>query len=157
VARRSSSHRRVLGRRLALQALYQWQLAGQDLQDIEAQFLERDEAGQADLGYFHDLLHGIPRHLDRLDADLGPLLDRPLVEVDPVERAALRIGAYELGFHPEVPFRVVINEAVELSKRFGAEEGHRYVNGVLDRLARRLRAPEVQASRGARTGSGHQA
>jgi transcription antitermination protein NusB len=157
VASRSPAQRRVLGRRLALQALYQWQLAGQDLRDIEAQFLERDEGREADLGYFHDLLHGVPEHLGRLDADLGPLLDRPLAEVDPVEKAALRIGAYELGFHPEVPFRVVINEAVELTKRFGAEQGHRYVNGILDRLARRVRASEVQAGRAAGRESGRQA
>jgi N utilization substance protein B len=157
VVSRSSAQRRALGRRLALQALYQWQLAGQDVRDIEAQFLERDEGREADLGYFHDLLHGVPEHLDRLDADLGPFLDRPLSEVDPVERAALRIGAYELGFRPEVPFRVVINEAVELAKRFGAEQGHRYVNGILDRLARRLRASEVQAGRAADREGGRRA
>ena len=147
---RSLAQRRVLARRLALQALYQWQVAGQDLREIEGQFLQRDESHESDLGYFHDLLHGVPEQLDRLDRELGAFLDRPLGEVDPVERAVLRMGAYELLLRSDIPYRVVINEAVELAKRFGAEQGHRYVNGVLDRLARRLRSLEVEAAASAR-------
>ena len=86
--------------------------------------------------------------LDEIDDLIAPLLDRPMTQVDPVERAILRVGAFELAHRPEVPYRVVINEGVELAKRFGAEQGHRFVNGVLDRLAHQLRAVEQKASGG---------
>jgi N utilization substance protein B len=141
--KRPLSQQRSRARRIAVQALYQWQMAGQDLKEIEQQFLASEESVGADLDYFHQLLHQVPARLDALDRHLAALLDRPIPEVDPVERAILRLGAYELAFCPEIPFRVVINEAVELAKTFGAEQGHRYVNGVLDRLAHQLRAGEV--------------
>jgi transcription antitermination protein NusB len=144
--RRPSSQQRSAARRLALQALYQWQVAGQDVLDIERQFLSSEETADVDIDYFRQLLRGVPARLRELDAHLGPLLDRPIGEVDPIERSLLRMGAYELAFHPEVPFRVAINEAVELDKTFGAEQGHRYINGVLDKLARRLRTDEVSAA-----------
>ena len=96
------------------------------------------------MSYFQDLLRGVPTHLNELDAALSPCLDRALASVDPVERATLRLAAYELAHHPEIPYRVVINEAVELAKVFGAEEGHKYVNGVLDKLAKKLRAVEMK-------------
>jgi len=140
---------RTPARRLAVQALYQWQLAGQEIADIVAQFGEDPHANAEQQAYFAELLRGVLGHLDELDAQLAPLLERPLAQVDPVERAILRVGAYELAHRPEVPYRVVINEGVELAKRFGAEQGHRFVNGVLDRLARALRAVELQASGGA--------
>jgi len=128
-----------------MQALYQWQMTGQNVADIEAQFLtERDMAG-ADLSYFQELLHQIPVRLTDLDGEIAPLLDRKLEQVDPVERAVLRIGTYELIARPDVPYRVVINEAVALTKLFGAEQSHRYINGVLDKLARRLRQAEMRA------------
>ncbi len=128
-----------------MQALYQWQLGGQDLGEIEVQFFQEQDMRKVDTDYFRELLHRIPATLSDLDARLTPLLDRPLKQIDPVERAILRIGAYELNSHLEIPWRAVINEAVELAKMFGAEQGHKYVNSVLDRLARDLRAVEIAA------------
>ncbi len=137
---------RTPARRLAVQALYQWQLAGQEVGDIVAQFCEVQQPAEAQREYFDELLRGVLKRLDELDGLLAPLLARPLEQVDPVERAILRVAAYELAHRPEVPYRVVINEGVELAKRFGAEQGHRFVNGVLDRLAQELRAVEKKAS-----------
>lgn len=136
--------RRSNARQSALQALYQWQVTQQAPAEIERQFLEDlVDPNEIEVTLFHTLLHGIPAHRAELDQALAPLLDRPVEEVDPVERAILRLGAFELQHSPEIPYRVVINEAVELAKLFGAEQGHRYVNGVLDRLARRLRSAEL--------------
>ncbi len=137
---------RTPARRLAVQALYQWQLAGQDIADILAQFCEERAPDETQREYFTELLRGVATHLDELDDLLTPLLKRPLDQVDPVERAILRVGAFELAHRPEVPYRVVINEGVELAKRFGADQGHRFINGVLDRLAVDLRAVERKAS-----------
>jgi len=136
------SRGRTAARRLVVQALYQWQVTDQSPSDIEAQFLGGDETRGCDLDYFAELLRDVTARVDELDGQLAPLLNRSLTQVDPVERAILRVGAYELGHRPEIPYRVVISEAVELAKRFGAEQGHRFVNGVLDRLARELRADE---------------
>lgn len=132
-------------RRTALQALYQWDLGKQDLRDIEAQFFQAQDMRKVDTGYFRELLHRIPAQSSELDERIAPCLDRPINQVDPVERAILRIGAYELEFRPEIPWRVVINEAVELAKMFGGEQGHKYVNSVLDRLARKLRPVEMSS------------
>ncbi|MEN8168476.1 MAG: transcription antitermination factor NusB [Pseudomonadota bacterium] len=139
------SKKRSQSRRHAVQALYQWQMAGQDLNDIYNQFLEEQDIQSFEVPYFQDLLRGVPSHLSELDALLKPALDRAIESVDPVERAVLRLGAYELSFHLEVPYRVVINEAVELAKVFGAEQGHRFVNGVLDQVAKKVREAEVKA------------
>jgi N utilization substance protein B len=139
------TNKRSRARQFALQALYQWQLTGQDVGAIEEQFLADEALAKADVGLFVDLLRGVPGRLRELDAALAPLLDRPIGQIDPVERAVLRIGAFELSRHLDIPYRVVINEAVELAKVFGAEQGHRYVNGVLDKLARRLRGQEASA------------
>ncbi|RTZ72238.1 MAG: transcription antitermination factor NusB [Gammaproteobacteria bacterium] len=141
------SRKRSRSRRLAMQALYQWQVTGDDLGEIINHFLTENREKDFESGYFRDLVHGVPARLDELDAALKPFLDRPVEEVDLVERALLRLGAYELLAHPEVPYRVVINEAVELAKTFGADQGHRYINGVLDRVARELRPVEVKAAR----------
>lgn len=130
-------------RRLVVQALYQWQVSGQNLREIETQFCEAEDMGRADEGYFHELLHQIPAHLDDVDRLLGPALDRDIEAVDPVERAILRIGAYELNYRLEVPYRVVLNEAISLAKTFGSAESHKYVNTVLDRLAHELRQVEI--------------
>jgi len=146
-------NRRSQARQYAIQALYQWQVTGQDLSEIEAQFLEKEELAKADVGLFVELLHGVPGNLQELDQAVDPLLDRPLAQVDPVERAVLRLGTFELIHHLDIPYRVVINEAVELAKRFGADQGHRYVNGVLDKLARRLR-PTEQKPKSRRSRSG---
>lgn len=130
-------------RRRALQALYQWELAEGDVQDIDAQFLATQDMSKADVGYFQALLHDVAATLSEIDADLQPCLDRDLARLDPIERNILRIAAHELRARPDIPYRVIINEAVELTKSFGAEQGHKYVNGVLDALAQQLRAHEM--------------
>ena len=140
-----SQRKRHQARRLALQALYQWQVTGDDIGDISAQFVAENDSDKYDIDYFRDLFQGVPTHLDELDGELQPLIDRDIERVDLVERAALRLGVYELLHHPEVPFRVVINESVELAKVFGADKGHRYVNGVLDKVGHKVRAVEVKA------------
>jgi N utilization substance protein B len=137
------SNKRHQARYFALQALYQWQVTAEDIGVISNQFLNDPERKGYDVGYFVDILKGVPTHVDELDNHLQPLIDRNIEKVDPVERAALRMGVYELIHHPEVPYRVVINEAVELAKIFGADKGHRYVNGVLDKLLKTLRPIET--------------
>ena len=139
------SQKRSQARRHAVQAVYQWQMVGQDVGEIINQFLEEQDINSFEVPYFQDLLHGVPSHLAELDELLKPALDRAIESVDPVERAVLRLGVYELRYKPEVPYRVVINEAVELAKVFGAEQGHKYVNGVLDQVARQVRAVEIKA------------
>lgn len=139
------SQKRSQARRHAVQAIYQWQMVGQDVGEIINQFLEEQDVSSFEVPYFQDLLHGVPGHLGELDGLLKPALDRAIESVDPVERAVLRLGVYELRFKPEVPYRVVINEAVELAKVFGAEQGHKYVNGVLDQVAKQVRAVEIKA------------
>ena len=139
---------RTRARRRALQAVYAWQISGASARDIVSQFAHEQAREIADLAYFEDLLFGIEKHCAELDADLAPHLDRTIEEVDPIERAALRIAAYELKHRIDVPYRVVLNEAVESVKRFGSEHGHTYVNGVLDHAAVVMRGIEVQAGRG---------
>ena len=138
---------RSRARRRALQALYAWQLSGSHMNAVIEQFRHEQDMEMADLDYFEDLLHGVEKNLDVLDGALRPHLDREVAQVDPIERAALRLAAYELKFRPDVPYRVVINEAIEVTKRFGADHGHSYVNGVLDKLAGDLRAVEKQHGR----------
>lgn len=142
-----SQRKRHYARRLALQALYQWQVTGDDLGDISLQFVSENDSDKYDIDYFRDLFQGVPTHLDELDRELQPLIDRDIERVDLVERAALRLGVYELLHHPEVPFRVIINESVELAKVFGADKGHRYVNGVLDKVSHKVRAVELKAAK----------
>lgn len=134
---------RTWARRYAMQALYQWQMTGQDLAVIDAQFLDDQDMSKADVGYFQELLHQVAAHVDSIDAALKPFLDRPLEQVDPVERAILRIAGYELAHRLDIPYRVIINEAVEIAKKFGAEQGHRFINGVLDKTAHQLRVHET--------------
>lgn len=141
------SSKRTRARSHAVQALYQWQMTGQDIGQVIQQFLIEHDDKAFDKAYFQELVQGVPTSLGDLDAALAPCVDRAIASVDPVERAILRLGAYEFLRHPEVPYRVVINEAVELAKTFGAEQGHKYVNGVLDKVARTLRAVEVTARR----------
>ncbi|MEO7072508.1 MAG: transcription antitermination factor NusB [Rhodanobacter sp.] len=135
---------RSRSRRRALQALYAWQVSGSAMAGVITQFQHEQDMEVADLEYFEDLLRGVERHVTALDAALRPHLDREVEQVDPIERAVLRLAAYELKFRPDVPYRVVINEAIEVTKRFGADHGHTYVNGVLDKLAGDLRAMEKQ-------------
>ena len=136
-----------MARRAAVQALYQWQLTHQAPQDIETHYSLDHELEGIDVAYFHELVSQIPLHQHELDDQLIPHLDRELEDVDPVERAILRIGAYELEFRAEIPYKVVLNETVKLAKTFGAEHGHRYVNAVLDKVASTLRAREIDAER----------
>jgi N utilization substance protein B len=191
------SNPRTLARRCAAQALYQWQISGANLGDIEKQFLEElgsarilfrqfraggtltsaeedlleellekycrlrneeevsnEPLALADLvkrcwppeiheGFFKELLHQVPARLDEIDAAIGEFADRSMAEIDPVERAILRISSYELLFKPDVPYRVAVNEGINLAKQFGAAHSHKYVNGILDKIARKHRAPEI--------------
>ncbi|RNF84303.1 transcription antitermination factor NusB [Montanilutibacter psychrotolerans] len=139
---------RSRARRRALQAVYAWQLSGARVNDVIAQFAHEQAKEVADLVYFEDLVRGVDQHQDELDVALAPFLDRDIEQVDPIERAVLRIAAYELLKRPDVPYRVVINEAIETVKRFGAEHGHTYINGVLDHAAAAWRSVEVKAPRG---------
>ncbi len=139
---------RSRARRRALQAIYAMQMSGTEPREIVAQFAHEQAKEVADLAYFEDLVHGVGTRYRELDAALAPFLDRTIEEVDPIERAMLRIAAYELQHRVDVPYRVVIDEALKTVKRFGSEHGHTYVNGVLDRAAAEWRAPEVGALRG---------
>jgi N utilization substance protein B len=130
-------------RRLALQALYQWEHTKQAPSEIIAQFLCDQEAIKADLDYFAEIVKQVIEHQERLDQDLLVCLDRTLPELDPIELTILRMSSYELLYRSEIPYKVVLNEAIELAKLFGATDGHKYVNGVLDRLAHRARAVEM--------------
>ncbi len=130
-----SPQARTAARQRLVQALYQWAMTGEDVQVIETQFMTEENMQRVDIQYFHTLLHEIPAQISALDEALSPLLDRPLTQLNPVEHAILRLGCYELKHCPDIPWRVIINEAVNLAKKFGAGNGHRYVNGVLDKLA----------------------
>lgn len=139
------SKARSKARRNAVQALYQWQLTGANVSEIEEQFLLEHDMENVDVEYFRELLREVPLHLHELDDHLIEYLDRPINEVDPVERAILRMSTYELEFRLDVPYKAVINEGVEMAKVFGAEHGHKYVNGILDRVAHKLRSVEIKA------------
>ncbi|SPJ34418.1 transcription antitermination factor NusB [Kushneria phyllosphaerae] len=151
---------RRAARELTVQALYQWEMTGTSISQVETEFrsqtadddLEPHENWVqvmkiADLGLFHQLLHGVARHCGEMDNLIAPALDRKLAELDRIELSILRLGAYELAHRPEVPYISVINEGIELARSFGATEGHKYINSILDRLARKLREAEVQARR----------
>jgi N utilization substance protein B len=138
---------RSRARRRALQAIYAWQMSGNRIDGVIDQFRHEQDMQIADLEYFEELVRGVVRSHMELDAAITPFLDREIARVDPIERAVLRIAAYELQERIDVPYRVVINEAVETTKRFGAEHGHTYVNGVLDKLAATCRPAEYGATR----------
>ena len=145
-AKGSSRSARRRARELALQGLYQWLIAGRDAATIEAQPLDDGEAqAGADAAHYRELLNGAIDHAEVLRARFGPHLDRPVDALSPVEHAVLLIATYELQYRLEIPYRVVINEAVELTKSFGGTDGFRYVNGVLDKVAAGLREAEVAA------------
>jgi N utilization substance protein B len=138
---------RSRARRRALQALYAWQMSDAPIERVIEQFRNEQDMEVADLEYFESLVRGVAARCDELDGALSAFVDRGIAQIDPIERAVLRIAAFELRHRPDVPYRVVINEAIETTKRFGADQGHTYVNGVLDRAASEWRAPEVQAAR----------
>lgn len=135
---------RARARRRALQALYQWQIGGGPMRRIIDQFNEEQDMAIADGAYFSELLLGFEEHQAEIDAAITPFADRRIDEIDAIERATLRLGAFELLHRLDVPYRVVLNEAIDIAKDFGAEGGHTYVNGVLDKLARRARSAELQ-------------
>jgi N utilization substance protein B len=134
---------RSRARRRALQAIYQWQVTGQDANEILRQFQAVQDMIGVDEAHFEKLLRGVISGQKDLDAELQPLLDRPFGQVDLMEQVVLRIGAYELLHCPEFPFRVVVDECVDLAHRFGSEQGHAYINAVLDKAARRWRSGET--------------
>jgi transcription antitermination protein NusB len=139
------SSRRGLARRLTVQALYQWLVNETPPEKLLQQFREEDSLGRADVEYFKSLLHGALRESGTLVDTFSEYLDRSLEQIDPVERAVLMLGSYELMFCPDVPWKVVVNESVNLAKMFGAEDSYKYINGVLDKVARTVRAVEVSS------------
>lgn len=126
-------------RKLAVQAVYSWQLSQNTFSDIEAQYLTDTDTSKVDVEYFLDLLRGVGSYYKSLDDSIEPFLDRPIKDLDPVELAVLRIAAFELRERLDVPYKVAINEAIELAKSFGADDSHRFVNGVLDKAVDSLR------------------
>jgi N utilization substance protein B len=139
------SQARTNARRSAVQALYQWQMTGQNLSEIERQFLEEERLKNAQKSYFTELFYGVPKNLTAIDQALSEFVDRPVDKIDPVERAILRIGVYELMHRLDMPYRVVLNEGINLAKDFGADGSHRYVNGILDKVAQKQRPLEIKA------------
>ncbi len=137
---------RVRARRCAVQALYQWQLAGQNPKDILAEFVADRELIKVDMEYFKQLTIEIPIHIESLKNHLSTVIDKKINELDPVEFSVLMIGSYELAYRPEIPWRVVVSEAVELSKMFGATDSYKFINGSLDKLAKDLRKKEIESS-----------
>jgi N utilization substance protein B len=137
-----ASARRAVARKLAMQALYRWQINASPWQDVINEFAADEEMRKADRGYFNKMVTDICGASADLDTALAAWMDRKPAELDPVERAVLWVGAHELRSAPDVPYRVVINEAVGLAKRFGATDGHKFVNAVLDKAARELRPHE---------------
>ena len=144
-----SARRRA--REFALQGLYEWLLGGADPGVVEAHVREQDGFGKCDVGHFELVLHGAIREAATIDAMLTRYVDRKIGQLSPVEHGVLLIGSYELTHCLEIPYRVAINEAVELAKSFGGTDGHKFVNGVLDKAAAELRSVEVDAARSART------
>jgi transcription antitermination protein NusB len=138
---RTPRHR---AREFALQGLYQWLLNSEDAGVIDAHMRQAHGFEKADAEHFNVLLHGTIRQIDELRTELTPLIDRPMEQLSPIEHAVLLIGAFELKNHLEIPYKVVINEAVELTKSFGGIDGHKYVNGVLDKLSASLRSVESE-------------
>ncbi|GAB6034417.1 transcription antitermination factor NusB [Galenea microaerophila] len=135
---------RTAARQAALQALYQWLMNVDDPYEIIKQFQLENRLEGVDVALFNELVTQVTRQSDALDALYEPYLDRSVTLINPVEKSILRLGVYELKNKPEIPYRVVLNESVELAKRFGAEESHKYINGVLDKVAKSLRSLEFQ-------------
>ena len=132
-------------RKCAVQALYQWQVSGESLARIEINFLEEERLKGAQKKYFSELFYGVPKQLNHIDAALDDFVDRPVEKIDPVERAILRIGVYELINRLETPYKVIINEGVNLAKCFGADGSHKYINSILDKVSKKRRALEINS------------
>ena len=135
-------------RKLSLQALYSWDLGGIDLQTIEVNFHTENDMSKVDTNLFKTLLFDVPKNLAKIDESYQPHLDREQSKLDPVSRAILRISTYELIFSIEVPYKVAINEGVNLAKTFGPTDAYKFINGVLDRVAAEKRAVEIAANQG---------
>ena len=133
---------RGIARKMAMQAIYQWQMSGEDINTIESQFFEENVDSKMDRDYFSELLLKVSSDTE-LDAILEKYMDRVILGVDPVERAILRVACYEFKYRLDVPYRVVLNEAITLTKTFCAEKSHKFVNAVLDKVARELRVAEI--------------
>lgn len=134
-------------RHYAVQAMYQWQVAGAPIKEIEEEFLLQHIDKKIDMSYFKELIHGIPEHQEEIDNAIKPFLNRSMQDIDPVELAVLRLATYELLKRPDVPYRVVINEALQLTKKFGSIEGYKFINGVLDRIAKAHREIEIKSEK----------
>lgn len=139
--------KRHSARRLAMQAVYSWQMAGQPLGELLANFRQDIDYPKADPEYFEELVSSVVEEAEALDGLLNPFLSREMEHIDPVERAVLRLATFELRSRPDVPYRVVLDEAIGLARKFGASEGHKFVNGVLDKLGRELRTLELSAEK----------
>lgn len=140
----SRSQARRFARERALQALYQWEMSAGQSYDVRTEFMEEQDMSRVDVDYFVLLFNGVSQNPDDVDEAMKSSLDRDITELDPIERAVLRIATYELTQCPDIPARVVINEGIEITKRFGADKGHTYINGVLDKLANEVRALEMK-------------
>ena len=140
-----SGSSRHLSRRAVVQALYQLEMTQQSRLEIEKYFLSDDSLKKSDTEYFHELIREIPRLAEDIDTHRAPYIDRDIALVDPIERAVLRLATYEMLHHPEIPYRVVLNEAIELSRTFGSENSYRFVNGILDKLGADIRSIEAAA------------
>jgi N utilization substance protein B len=136
---------RSRARRLAMQGLYEWEMSGNTVDKIIGQYVVDQQMRNVDEAYFRELMQGVAKYHEQLDEKISAYVDRAYGEIDPVEKAVLRVGAYELMQRPDTPYRVVINEAVELAKTFGAELSHKFINGVMDKLATELRSVEMKA------------
>lgn len=152
--RPSRSQSRRFARERALQALYQWDVSSESSTIIRRDFLDNQDMSRVDVDYFRLLFDGVSKNPQPIDDHLEAHLDRPIGDIDPIERAVLRIAAFELSSQPELPARVAINEGIEITKRFGADNGHRYINGVLDKLALALRPLEMGSRGGNKAGKG---
>jgi N utilization substance protein B len=141
------SQARTNARKCVVQALYQWQVTGQSLTAIEQQFIEEDRLKKAQKSYFSELFHEIPKQLNEIDSVLSEFVDRPVEKISLVERAVLRVGVFEILNRLDIPCRVILNESINLAKCFGAEGSHKYINGVLDKIAQKKRSVEIQAKK----------
>lgn len=134
-------------RKLALQALYQWQMSGNDLYEIEAQFRVANNMDKVDVGYFCEILQGVPENIQEIEASFTPWIDREIQSLNPIELTVLRLGTFELLYKHEVPYKVVLDEAISLTRVFGSQDGHKYVNGVLNQVAQKARKVEIDLDR----------
>ncbi len=141
--RRINIPARRRARRLVLQALYQWIIAETDLEEIEQQFFSLEFKKEVDIAYFHELLFDIPKNVETIDQAFSPYLDRDISQLNPIELITIRMGVYELLIRKDIPYKVAINETIALNKLFGSEEGYKYVNGILDKVAQNVRADEI--------------